>query len=304
MPPPARTPLADGHAEADPASEVTAHDLDPDRFADALLRALDAHAVSQRELARRLGIRQQSVSGWIHGRARPSTENLRATLAELSIAWDDVRHRGLSLPAPVDTQAETTVSVFTTLRASGGPGFSVDPFDGEEDRRLTAAKELLGCLLGFRPPDHLGAIYVEGDSMVDPRSPSGGLPDGQLILFEPLASFADFRSGARHVLVDDGRWGRRVLVKRLHLGLDGALTVASDNPRIGEPEERLVPAPDAEGGAGAEGLPALVSERSGARVDVTVVGRVVWPRETDDERAVRAVTEALERLAAEGFFGS
>ena len=213
--------------------------------------------------------------------------------------WDEVRRRGVSLPAPIDTQAETTVSVFTTIRASGGPGFSVDLFDGEEDRRLTAAKEILGCLFGFRPADHLGAIYVEGDSMVDPRSPSGGLPDGQLILFEPIASFADFRSGARHVLVDDGRWGRRVLVKRLHLGLDGALTVASDNPQFGEPEERLVPAPDAEA---SDGAPALVSERTGARVDVTVVGRVVWPRETDDERTVRAMTEALERLAANGFF--
>lgn len=286
----------------DAQAEATAHDLDSDRFADALLRALDARAVSQRELARRLGIRQQSVSGWIHGRARPSTENLRATLDELAIDWDDVRRRGVSLPAPVDTQAVTTVSVFTTIRASGGPGFSVDLFDGEEDRRLKAAKEILGCILGFRPPDHLGAIYVVGDSMVDPRSPSGGLPDGQLILFEPVASFADFQSGARHVLVDDGRWGRRVLVKRLYLGLDGTLTVASDNPRLGEPEERLIPDDDAEVGEGTSGR--LLSERTGTRVDVTVVGRVVWPRESDDERAVRAVTEALERLAANGFFST
>ena len=299
MPP---RPETAADARPDPLGDpdVTAHDLDPDRFADALLRALDARAVSQRELARRLGIRQQSVSGWIHGRARPSTENLRATLSELEMDWDDVRRRGLSLPTPTDNAATTTISVFTDIRASGGPGFSVDLFDGDEDRRLEAAKELLFCLVGIRPADHLGAIYVEGDSMVDPRSASGGLPDGQLILFEPSTSFADFRSGARHVLVHEGPWGRRVLVKRLHLGLDGALTVASDNPRLGDLEERLVPAPDSE--AAEDGTPAFVSERTRERVDVTIVGRVVWPRETDDEQTVRAVTEALERAAAAGLF--
>ena len=116
-----------------------------------------------------------------------------------------------------------------------------------------------------------------------------------------LASFADFRSGARHVLVDDGRWGRRVLVKRLHLGLDGALTVASDNPRSGSPKSGSSRPPTPRR---PDGAPALVSERTGARVDVTVVGRVVWPRETDDERTVRAMTEALERLAANGFFST
>lgn len=287
--PPARPAPADA---PDDASAISALDLDADRFAGAVLRALSTQSVSQRELARRLGIRQQSVSGWLTGRARPSTDHLRAVLGALAIDWADVRRP----TPPATSSAETVVSVYTDIRASGGPGFSVDLLDGDEARRLSAAKELLTALLGFRPPDALGALYVEGESMVNPRARSGGLPDGQFVLFEPLSGIADFVSGARYVLVaDDHAWGRRVHVKRLHLGLDGVLTVASDNPRAPAPEERLVPDPDGEPGQ-------LVHATSGRPVSVAVVGRVVWPRESDDERTVRAVTETIERLVASGFF--
>lgn len=270
--------------------DASAQALDPDRFADALLQALSRKAMSQREFADHLGIRQQSVSGWINGRARPSTENLQETLDHLDIAWDDVRRRALPLPTSSEAR-ETTVAVYTDVRASGGPGFLVGDVDGDEARRLSTPKEILTALLGFWPGDGLGAIYVVGDSMVDPTAASGGLPDGQLVLFEPVASVL---SGHRHVLtVDDSAWGPRVLVKRLHIALDGSLTVASDNPHAEVPAERLLPGPDG----------ALTHAETGRPVDLAVVGRVVWPRESDDERTVQSVTRAIERLVETGVLG-
>ena len=269
------------------ASDASAQALDPDRFADALLQALSRKGMSQRELAEHLGIRQQSVSGWINGRARPSTENLQETLDHLGIDWETVRRRALPLPTRSDAR-ETTVAVYTDVRASGGPGFLVGDVDGDEARRLSTPKEILAALIGVWPSDVLGGIYVVGDSMVDPSAVSGGLPDGQLVLFEPADSVL---SGHRHVVsVDSDAWGPRVLVKRLHIGLDGSLAVASDNPLAEVPAERLLP--DAMGG--------MTHAETGRPVDLAVVGRVVWPRESDDERTVKSVTRAIERLVETG----
>ncbi len=44
----------------------------------------------------------------------------------------------------------------------------------------------------------------------------------------------------------------------------------------------------------------MTHAETGRPVDLAVVGRVVWPRESDDERTVKSVTRAIERLVETG----
>ena len=84
------------------------------------------------------------------------------------------------------------------------------------------------------------------------------------------------------------------MVKRLYLEPGGVITLASDNLAHRGRGLRLMPA-----GAAAEsgGPGGLVVQGTGAAVRLCVVGRVVFPRETDSASSVRALTEAVEHLS-------
>ena len=45
-------------------------------FGDRLLRELDLHQLSQRELARQLEITPQAITNWVQGHGKPSRDNL------------------------------------------------------------------------------------------------------------------------------------------------------------------------------------------------------------------------------------
>lgn len=45
-------------------------------FGDRLVRELDTHGMSQRELARRLDVTPQAITNWVRGHGRPGRDNL------------------------------------------------------------------------------------------------------------------------------------------------------------------------------------------------------------------------------------
>lgn len=288
-------PQTDDQAAETPRAEA----LDPDRFAAALVHALGEQGESQRAFAARIGLTQQSVNAWTRG-TRPSTANLRTTLDALGIAWADVRldQPPSRLPARrtgIGSNA-TEVVVYDEIRVTGGgDGFYVGDLRGEEARRLVTPKEILAALIGFWPPAQLCMVYVEGDSMVSRDFLSDGLRDGHPVLFEPPGHVGDFVSGQRYVVqLNDELIGPMTMVKRLYMEPGGVITLASDNLAHRGRDLRLMP--DRE--AAESGEPGgLVVQGTGAAVRLCVVGRVVFPRETDSASSVRALTEAVEHLS-------
>ena len=286
----------DAPADETPRAEA----LDPDRFAAALVHALGEQGESQRAFAARIGLTQQSVNAWTRG-TRPSTANLRTTLDALGIAWADVR-LDEQLPSRLPARRTaggsdvTEVVVYDEIRVTGGgDGFYVGDLRGEEARRLVTPKEILAALIGFWPPAQLRMVYVEGDSMVSPDFPSGGLRDGHPVLFEPPGHVGDFVSGQRYVVqVSDEMIGPMTMVKRLYMEPGGVIVLASDNLAHRGRDLRLMP----DRAAAENGEPGgLVVQGTGTAVRLCVVGRVVFPRETDSASSVRALTEAVEHLS-------
>ena len=273
--------------------------LDPNRFAAALVQALGEQGESQRAFAARIGLTQQSVNAWTRG-TRPSTSNLRTTLDALGIDWADVRLDAPSSRLPVrrttGSSDVTEVMVYDEIRVTGGGDeFYVGDLRSEEARRLVTPKEILAALIGFWPPAQLRMVYVEGDSMVSPDFPSGGLRDGHPVLFEPPGHVGDFVSGQRYVVqLNDEMIGPMTMVKRLFVEPGGVIILASDNHAHRGRDLRLKP----DRAAAENGEPGgLVVEGTGTAVQLCVVGRVVFPREKDSASSVQALTEAVEHLS-------
>ena len=54
--------------------------IEREEFPQILLHFLNTHSMTQRELARRLGVPNETVNGWIKGRAMPKYERLKRLL--------------------------------------------------------------------------------------------------------------------------------------------------------------------------------------------------------------------------------
>lgn len=54
--------------------------IEREEFPQILLRFLNSHSMTQRELARRLGVPNETVNGWIKGRAMPKYDRLMRLL--------------------------------------------------------------------------------------------------------------------------------------------------------------------------------------------------------------------------------
>lgn len=184
---------------------------------------------------------------------------------------------------------EITIRVHTGIRVGAAlPGGGYQLADASEDETdpWRVARRRMYELLGVWLEDTDEAIYIEGLSM---KRPGGGLDDGQLVIFRPCP---DFVSGQRHVFqaatVDTDDY--RLFCKRVQTFADGSIRLISDNRSAGFTDEDMSRLKDG----------TYVHMLHGANVKLMLGGRVIWPREQDDEREIRLITQTIERLASSG----
>jgi phage repressor protein C with HTH and peptisase S24 domain len=153
--------------------------------------------------------------------------------------------------------------------------------DLREADEATYSKQLFHDLLGFWPPDDMDGVYARGASM------EPGVKDERLVLYEPVN---DVVSGERYVLhIHDpmtGDWYTRV--KRLQRITGGGLRIVSDNPSV--PDEVLVLDDDDR----------LVNKETNRTVNMSVIGRVLWPTAQTKQDQIDLITRTVQQLAASG----
>lgn len=197
---------------------------------------------------------------------------------------------------PGDDIYELIVVDAAKVRASCGD-LQVFEWVGDGDMyRRGFALSFFASLIGFHPPPGLHAMRTEGRSM------EPGIELDQWVLFLPAEHTRPRQvvSGQRYIFQTEdettGDWG--MSLKRLQLFSDGSVKIISDNPASGVEDEILVPAKRAKG---EDGPGWLVQQRTGGRVRLHVMGRVLWPRDGEDSRETRTLSRMIETMAQMGY---
>ena len=76
-----------------------------DQLGARLAKGRQAHRLSQRELARRLGVSPSLISQIENGKVQPSVATLMAVVNELGLSIDEVLHVGDSVAEPISERA-------------------------------------------------------------------------------------------------------------------------------------------------------------------------------------------------------
>lgn len=137
----------------------------------------ESKKLTQKKLARMVGVSPSSVSQWEKGDTEPRGKNLHQLTKALdtTIEWLTV-----AIKKPVYELKEESVSCilvpfYPTVRASGGNG--IEAYDEDNDLTPIPIK-----VLRNRNIDHIACITVTGDSM------SPVIPDSSIIAFDKKES--------------------------------------------------------------------------------------------------------------------
>lgn len=232
------------------------------------------------------GATKSTVYRWMNNESQPYPKYLKKLGSHTGYRWEWLKTGGGEKEAPApstETGDSFTLRIFYDVRPSAGNGRLIYGADEQDEAQLEESKQLFKGLLGFRPPDDLRGVYIDGRSMAPM------FQDGQLVLYEPVERM---ESGERYVLlVEDqttGDWN--LLFKRVQVFTGGGLKLISENPGLGLDDETLLPDDDGK----------LIHQTTGLPVNVRVVGRVLWPSGRDEARQVQLVTQTIERLASAG----
>ena len=260
--------------------------LDVNKILDRLREYLGLK--SDAEVAKFFGVRPNTVSMW-RKRNKMDFEALLTRSDEIDlpyIIYGDAtleKSKPALLSALEEDEDYFRLTIYGSVHPGAGGGrlvYAVD--EGDKDEYLHS-RRIFHDLLGFWPPEDLRGVYIRGESM------EPGLTDGQLVLYRPTRNLV---SGHRYLLlIEDpltGDWP--LYVKRLQVMAGGGIKIISDNPGLGIEDELLVPNDEGE----------LIHQRTMRRVQLRVVGRVLWPRDDDEEGQVRLITRTIERLTVLG----
>ena len=132
-----------------------------DQLAALLQSALQRTGLSQTEVAARVGVRQPTVSDWVHGKKRPGPRNLKQLLTVLGLD-ENVLEAPASAAPVVVTPEQDVVYLPHMAYVSAGEGFEngdirevdVVAYSRRELRRMTNVS-----------PDRLRTVTVVGNSM-------------------------------------------------------------------------------------------------------------------------------------------
>lgn len=204
-----------------PEEALSTADLDRDRFAQTLARALDERGLTQSDLARTLGVTQPTISDYVNGKKTPSRKNLEHLIRLLDLAPGD-----LMAPA-APPLADDVVLVPVRGKAAAGHGYVNDDRDAQV--HAFSRRELLR--LTNRNPERLASFIVSGDSLAPEILPNS------VIVYWPQEQFT---GDGLYVLTIDAA----ELAKRVQVLPGGAVELLPINPAY--KPELLLPVPNAD----------------------------------------------------------
>lgn len=192
--------------------------MNTDNFPDRLKGLLEERGISQRELARRLGLSNVSVNQWVKGVAKPSRDTVPELCSVLGVTPSYLLYGDAMDPAAqLSIRDADTVSIpLLDVRAACGNGF----FNVAASliRFVQVSVEFLRRYCASANLSALHIITAAGDSM-EPT-----LSDGDAVIIDSSDQRIT-RDGLYAV-----RLGESILVKRIQILPDG-FSMISDNPR-------------------------------------------------------------------------
>jgi transcriptional regulator with XRE-family HTH domain len=166
------------------------------------------------ELARRIGLKTQSVQQWYSGQTSPRGRNL-AKLSELfGRSIDEIL--GRSTPPSLARRGYVSIPLLD-VQGSAGPGTHAPEFSDVLQQIEVLESRVRQQL--HATARHLRLISARGDSM----APT--IQDSDVVFVDVSARAVE---GAGVYVID---WHGRLLIKRLQPMLDGRLAIQSDNAR-------------------------------------------------------------------------
>jgi phage repressor protein C with HTH and peptisase S24 domain len=139
----------------------TTPELDPAAFARALQREQARRDLSQRDLARLIGVTQQTVSDWLSQKKAPSKKNWRAVLDRL----------GLDERALMSTAANENGVILIPHDGNAAAGGGAAN-GSHTQKRHPYPSEVIQQLTGFAPASELRSFTIIGDSHVPEITPN------------------------------------------------------------------------------------------------------------------------------------
>ena len=204
-----------------PEETISTADIDRDRFAETLARALDERGLTQSDLARTLGVTQPTISDYVNGKKTPSRKNLEQLIRLLDLE-----------PADLVAPAEPPLADDVVLIPVRGEGASRHIYgDNDRDERVHAFSRSELLRLTNRNPERLASFIVSGDSLAPEILPNS------VIVYWPQEQFT---GDGLYVLKIDGT----ELAKRVQVLPGGALELLPVNAAY--KPELLLPVPNAD----------------------------------------------------------
>ena len=259
-----------------------------------IIDAFHRSGLTQEELARRLGVRQPTVSDWFTRKTEPRGRNLVRLQEEL----------GLAGPAPRTDAATADAEPMPTLQdgyRSSGLGrlfedmmdwtlyLDVHPagdgsvtYDEHTKAVIRLPHPLLARFLGVVPPPVVGVLEMTGDAM----HPT--LEAGDLVVYVPAQTV---EGGGLYVLHKDGQ----LIAQRVQALSGGGYYLIHDNTLQGYRDEMLIPGEKAK-----DGTRPLINRETGMAVRLHVVGRVIWPHRETDRLHVTQIAELIRGMLGAG----
>lgn len=195
--------------------------MNKEQIASNIAEARKRSGLNQSELARRLGIRPQSVQQWEKGTATPKLDRLTAIAQVLGVSLESLTGQE---PIPVvkeetvDSDPDDIIKIprFNAI-ASMGAGDVVYPDEDQVVEHLSIRKSWLRQHVSCSSFNKLEVITGRGDSMVPT------FENGDILLVD--TGIEKITSDAIYAL----NIGGELFVKRIQRNIDGGLIVISDN---------------------------------------------------------------------------
>ena len=186
--------------------------------------------------------------------------------------------------------AETGVlTIYDGSDVQAGAGSNGFGFEVFEDTAIEVRyyQQMMYDLLGFWPPENMRGMRVAGHSMMPTIEP------GQLVLYNPMRNLEGIITRRRYIIslmnVKTETW--TPMAKQIVRRSTDGFRIVSENRSLGEPDTVLL---------AEKGQARYTRQDSGERVEMAVLGEILWPQPGESDRSKKVIAETLEVLAAEG----